>query len=126
MTKELIHTDEAPAAVGSYSQAVKVGDTIYVSGQIAIDPETEELIDGDVEAQTKQVLDNLTAILKETDCTLKDVVKAEVFLDDINNFDSVNDIYAEYFAEEPPARACMEVARLPKDVAVEISVIAVK
>ena len=126
MPKEVIHTDEAPAAVGAYSQAVKAGDTIYISGQIAIDPETEELIDGDAKMQAKQVLENLTAILKEADCSLKDVVKAEVFLDDIDNFDSVNDIYAEYFAESPPARVCMEVSRLPKGVAVEISVTAVK
>ncbi|MBM7624878.1 RidA family protein [Sporohalobacter salinus] len=126
MSKKVIHTDEAPAAVGAYSQAIEAGDTVYVSGQIAIDPKTEELIDGDVETQAKQVLENLTAILKEAGCSLKDVVKAEVFLDDIDNFGAVNDIYAEYFNEEPPARACMEVACLPKGVAVEIAVIAVK
>lgn len=125
MTKKVIHTDKAPAAVGAYSQAVKAGDTIYISGQIAIDPETEGLINGAAEAQTRQILENLTAILKKAGCSLQDVVKAEVFLDDIDDFSYVNDVYAEYFDEEPPARSCIEAARLPKDAAVEISVIAV-
>ncbi|ADO76233.1 RidA family protein [Halanaerobium praevalens] len=126
MAKEIIHTDQAPAAVGAYSQAVRAGNTVYLSGQIAIDPATQEIIEGGAEAQAKRVLKNLEAVLKAADCTFKDVVKAEIFLDDINDFATVNDIYAEYFTEEPPARACVEVGRLPKGVAVEISLIAVK
>ncbi|MGM0603392.1 MAG: RidA family protein [Bacillota bacterium] len=126
MAKEIIKTDKAPAAVGAYSQAVKAGDTVYLSGQIAIDPETQEIIDGGVEEQAKRVLENLKAVLAAADCTFQDVVKAEIFLDDINDFGAVNDIYAEYFKEEPPARACVEVGNLPKGVAVEIALIAVK
>jgi 2-iminobutanoate/2-iminopropanoate deaminase len=126
MAKEIIHTDQAPAAVGAYSQAVKAGNTVYLSGQIAIDPETQEIIEGGAEEQAKRVLKNLKAVLAAADCTFKDVVKSEIFLDDINDFSVVNDIYAEYFKEEPPARACVEVGSLPKGVAVEISLVAVK
>lgn len=126
MKKEIIHTDQAPAAVGAYSQAVKTGDTVYLSGQIAIDPVTQKIIDGGVEKQAERVLENLKAVLKAADCTFKNVVKTEIFLDDINDFAVVNDVYAEYFTEEQPARACVEVGSLPKDVAVEISLIAVK
>ncbi|RCW47764.1 MULTISPECIES: RidA family protein [unclassified Halanaerobium] len=126
MTKEIIKTDKAPEAVGAYSQAVKAGDTVYLSGQIAIDPETQEIIDGGVEEQAKRVLENLKAVLAAADCTFQDVVKAEIFLDDINDFGAVNDIYAEYFKENPPARACMEVSNLPKGVSVEIALTAVK
>ncbi|SRR6056297_944785 len=126
MAKEIIKTDNAPAAVGAYSQAVKAGDTVYLSGQIAIDPATQEIIDGGVEEQAERVLENLKAVLAAAECTFQDVVKAEIFLDDINDFGVVNDIYAEYFKEEPPARACVEVGKLPKGVAVEIALIAVK
>ncbi|KXS45999.1 MULTISPECIES: RidA family protein [unclassified Candidatus Frackibacter] len=126
MTKEIISTDQAPAAIGPYSQAIKVGGTLYVSGQIPIDPATGELIEGDVQAQTRQVLNNIKAVLKAAEYKLVDIVKAEVFISDMDNFGKVNEVYAEYFTEEPPARACVEVARLPKDVAVEIAVIAVK
>jgi 2-iminobutanoate/2-iminopropanoate deaminase len=126
VAKEIIHTDQAPAAVGAYSQAVKTGNTVYLSGQIAIDPETQEIIEGGVEKQAKRVLENLKAVLAAADCTFKDVVKSEIFLDNINDFSAVNDIYAEYFQEEPPARACVEVGSLPKGVAVEISLVAVK
>jgi len=126
MAKEIIHTDQAPAAVGAYSQAVKAGNTVYLSGQIAIDPETQEIIDGGVKKQAERVLENLKAVLKAADCSFKDVVKTEIFLDDINDFAAVNGVYAEYFTEEQPARACVEVGSLPKGVAVEISLIAVK
>lgn len=126
MAKKIINTDQAPAAVGAYSQAVKVGNTVYLSGQIAIDPETQEIIDGGVEEQAKRVLENLKAVLKEAGCTLKNVVKSDIYLDDINDFSAVNDIYSEYFKEEPPARACVEAGSLPKGVAVEISFVAVK
>ncbi|CCU79017.1 Endoribonuclease L-PSP [Halanaerobium saccharolyticum subsp. saccharolyticum DSM 6643] len=126
MAKEIIHTEQAPAAVGAYSQAVKAGNTVYLSGQIAIDPETQEIIDGGVEEQAERVLKNLKAVLAAADCSFKDVVKTEIFLDDINDFAAVNSVYAEYFTEEQPARACVEVGSLPKGVAVEISLIAVK
>ena len=126
MNKEIIHTEQAPAAVGAYSQAVKAGNTVYLSGQIAIDPETQEIIDGGVKKQAERVLENLKAVLKAADCSFKDVVKTEIFLDDINDFAAVNSVYAEYFTEEQPARACVEVGSLPKGVAVEISLIAVK
>ena len=126
MAKEIIHTEQAPAAVGAYSQAVKAGNTVYLSGQIAIDPETQEIIDGGVEKQAERVLKNLKAVLAAADCSFKDVVKTEIFLDDINDFAAVNGVYAEYFTEEQPARACVEVGSLPKGVAVEISLIAVK
>jgi len=126
MNKEIIHTEQAPAAVGAYSQAVKAGNTVYLSGQIAIDPETQEIIDGGVKKQAERVLENLKAVLKAADCSFKDVVKTEIFLDDINDFAAVNGVYAEYFTKEQPARACVEVGSLPKGVAVEISLIAVK
>jgi 2-iminobutanoate/2-iminopropanoate deaminase len=126
MAKEIIHTEQAPAAVGAYSQAVKAGNTVYLSGQIAIDPETQEIIDGGVKKQAERVLKNLKAVLAAADCSFKDVVKTEIFLDDINDFAAVNGVYAEYFTEEQPARACVEVGSLPKGVAVEISLIAVK
>ena len=126
MKKEIIHTDQAPAAVGAYSQAVRAGNTVYLSGQIAIDPETQEIISGGVEKQAERVLKNLKAVLAAADCSFKDVVKTEIFLDDINDFSAVNDVYSEYFSEDQPARACVEVGSLPKGVAVEISLIAVK
>jgi len=126
MAKEIIHTEQAPAAVGAYSQAVKAGNTVYLSGQIAIDPETQEIIDGGVEEQAGRVLKNLKAVLAAADCSFKDVVKTEISLDDINDFAAVNSVYAEYFTEEQPARACVAVGSLPKGVAVEISLIAVK
>ncbi|MFP4022122.1 MAG: RidA family protein [Halanaerobium sp.] len=126
MKKEIIYTDEAPAAVGAYSQAVKAGNTIYFSGQIAIDPETEKIIKGGVELQTTRVMENLKAVLKEAGCDFSNVVKVEIFLADINDFQAVNKIYADYFEEEPPARACMEVGALPKGVDVEISLTAVR
>ncbi|SKA11907.1 RidA family protein [Selenihalanaerobacter shriftii] len=126
MSKSIISTDKAPAAIGPYSQATKAGGNLYVSGQIPINSKTGDLIEGDVPTQARQVLDNVKAVLEAADYELKDVIKAEVFLDDMNNFGKVNEVYAEYFDEEPPARACVEVARLPKDVVVEISVIAFK
>jgi 2-iminobutanoate/2-iminopropanoate deaminase len=125
MKKEVINTVKAPAALGPYSQAIKVGDTIYVSGQIPFIPETMELISEDVKEQTKQSLENVKAILEEAGASFNDVVKATVFIKDMNDFVKINEVYAEYFTENKPARACVEVARLPKDVKVEIEVIAV-
>ena len=125
MKKEIINTEKAPAALGPYSKAIKTGNTIYVSGQIPLIPETMEIISDDVQEQTKQSLENVKAVLEAAGATLNDVVKASVFIKDMNDFAKINEIYATYFTENNPARACVEVARLPKDVKVEIEVIAV-
>ena len=126
MEKRIIHTENAPAALGPYSQAVEVNGTLYVSGQIPFIPETMTCVSEDVQEQTKQSLENVKAILEEAGYSLNDVVKAGVFIKNMNDFPLINEIYAEYFSENKPARACVEVARLPKDVKVEIEVIAVK
>ncbi|MGL4803760.1 MAG: RidA family protein [Cetobacterium sp.] len=124
--KKVINTSKAPAAIGPYSQAVEVNGTLYVSGQIPFVPETMTVISDDVKEQTRQSLENVKAILEEAGYSLKDVVKAGVFIKDMNDFASINEVYAEYLGEVKPARACVEVARLPRDVKVEIEVIAVK
>ena len=124
--KKIINTEKAPAALGPYSQAVEVNGTLYVSGQIPFVPETMTLVSDCVKAQTKQSLENIKAILDEAGYTFKDVVRAGVFIKDMNDFAAVNEVYAEYLGDVKPARACVEVARLPKDVKVEIEVIAVK
>ena len=125
MKNEVINTTKAPAALGPYSQAIKAGNTIYVSGQIPLVPETMEIISDDVQEQTKQSLENVKAVLEAAGASLNDVVKASVFIKDMNDFAKINEIYATYFTDNKPARACVEVARLPKDVKVEIEVIAV-
>ena len=120
-----IETSAAPAAIGPYSQAVKAGDFLFISGQIPLDPESGEIVEGGIEEQAVRVFENLKAILYKADLDFCDVVKAEVFLDDINNFAAVNEIYARYFTEDPqPARQAVEAANLPKLVKVEISCIA--
>ncbi|MEQ3308672.1 RidA family protein [Fusobacterium varium] len=124
--KKIIHTEKAPAALGPYSQAIEVNGTLYVSGQIPFVPETMTLVSDCVKAQTKQSLENIKAILEAAGYTFKDVVRAGVFIKDMNDFTAVNEVYAEYLGDVKPARACVEVARLPKDVKVEIEVIAVK
>jgi 2-iminobutanoate/2-iminopropanoate deaminase len=118
-----VHTEEAPAAIGPYSQGIVIGQLFFSSGQI---PLTKEgiLIDGDVKEQTHQVFQNLKAVLKEAGSSLDQVVKATVFISDMNEFAAINEVYGEYFHEHKPARSCVEVARLPKDVKVEIEVIA--
>ncbi len=123
---KVINTEKAPAALGPYSQAIEVKETLYVSGQIPFIPETMTCVSDDVQEQTKQSLENVKAILEEAGYTLNDVVKAGVFIKDMNDFPLINEIYAQYFSENKPARACVEVVRLPKDVKVEIEVIAVK
>ena len=125
MKKESLNVTGAPAAVGPYSHAVKANGFIYVSGQLGLDPATGVLAEG-VETQTRQCLDNLKTILEGCGSDLRHVVKTGIFLNDINDFGTVNAIYAEYFTEELPARSCVEVARLPKDGLVEIEVIAVE
>ena len=127
MEKQIIQTDKAPAPVGPYNQAIAAsGKMLFCSGQIAIDPSSGTIIDGDVQTQTKQVMANLAAVLEAAGADWSNVVKTGVFLKDMNDFAAVNEIYATYFDEATaPARACVEVARLPKDVLVEIECIAV-
>ena len=122
--KEIIRTERAPAAIGPYSQAVRAGGFLYVSGQIPLDPDTGEVVQGDVAAQADRVLQNIRAIVDDSGATLHDVVKTTIFLADMNDFAVVNEVYGQYFHTEPPARATVEVARLPKDVRVEIEAVA--
>ncbi len=124
MKKTIIKTEKAPAAVGPYSQAVNVNGTVYFSGQIPLSPSTGEVVEGGIEAQTRQVLENLAAVLEEAGCNFETVIKTTVFLTDMGDFPVVNGIYAEYFKADPPARACVEVSKLPKGVNVEIEAIA--
>ncbi|MGL4393332.1 MAG: RidA family protein [Fusobacteriaceae bacterium] len=124
--KKIINTPNAPGAIGPYSQAVEANGTLYVSGQIPFVPATMQIVSDDVKAQTKQSLENVKAILEAAGYTLNDVVKAGVFIKDMNDFAAINEVYAEYLGNVKPARACVEVARLPRDVKVEIEVIAVK
>ena len=124
MPKEIIHTDDAPKAIGPYSQAVKAGGLVYCSGQIPLDPSTMTLLEGSVAGQTRRVLCNLDAVLKAAGSSLDEVVKTTVFLRDMNDFAEMNSAYGEFFNKQAPARATVQVARLPKDVAVEIDCIA--
>lgn len=127
MSNKVISTDLAPAAIGPYNQAVLAGNTLYVSGQIAIDPASGTLIMDSIEAETTQVMTNMTQVLKAADFDLSDVVKCSVFVSDMNDYAAINLVYADYFpAESAPARELVEVANLPKFVNVEISCIAVK
>ena len=125
MKHQVIHTDNAPKAIGLYSQAVKAGNMLFVSGQVPFVPETMEIVEVDVKAQTAQSLKNVQAILAEAGLYFSHVVKSTVFIKDMNEFAQINEVYAEFFGENKPARACVEVARLPKDVKVEIEVIAI-
>mgnify|MGYP000611684937 CR=1 FL=1 len=124
--KEVITTREAPQAVGPYSQGIKVGNLLFCSGQIPLDPGTGELVRGTIEAQTRRVLDNLGAVLRAAGMEYRDVVSVTVFMADIEHFTEINQVYAEFFRERPPARCAVEVSRLPKDVGVEIALIAAK
>lgn len=123
MTKTVINAKKAPAAVGPYVHAVKAGNLVFTSGQIGLIPETGVLAEGIV-AQTEQVIKNLGAVLEEAGLSYEDVIKTTVFLDDINDFAAVNEIYAKYFIGDAPARSCVEVAALPKGALIEIEVIA--
>ena len=123
--REVIATSEAPQAIGPYSQAIRANGFVFVSGQVAIDPATQQVIAGDVAAQTDRVLKNLTAILKTASSALEEVVKSTVFLKNMADFSAMNEVYGRYFPSAPPARSTVEAARLPKDVLVEIDVIAV-
>ncbi|GKS14355.1 reactive intermediate/imine deaminase [Paenibacillus chitinolyticus] len=119
----ILSTNEAPAAIGPYSQAIQVGNLVFTSGQIPLNAEGQ-LVEGGVTEQTHQVFRNLQAVLKEAGATLQNVVKATVFIKDMNQFGAINEVYASYFGEHKPARSTVEVARLPKDVLVEIELIA--
>jgi reactive intermediate/imine deaminase len=123
MTREIIHTADAPEAIGPYSQAVKVGDIVYLSGQIPLVPETMTVLDGDFSAQVRRVFDNLAAVAKAAGGNLQDVVKLNIFLTDLSHFGTVNDIMTEYFEQPYPARAAIGVASLPKDVPVEMDAV---
>lgn len=125
MVREIINTDQAPAAIGAYSQAVKVGDTVYLSGQIALDPGTMQLVEGEMAAQIRRVFDNLAAVARASGGSLADVVKLNVFLTDLGHFALVNQVMAEYFQEPYPARAALGVAALPRGAAVEIDAVLV-
>jgi len=122
--REIVSTDRAPQAIGPYSQAVKANGFLFISGQIPLDPVTGQIAYGGIEAQTHQVLNNLKAILEKEKLSFSNVVKATVYLKDMNDFALMNKVYSQYFEKEPPARVCVEVARLPKDVSVEIDLIA--
>ncbi len=124
MAKERVNTPAAPAAIGPYSQAIKAGDFLFLSGQIPLDPATGALVSGGIVEQTHQVLKNLQAVLTEAGATFEHVVKTTVYVADLNDFGKVNEIYAEYFPDPPPARATIQAARLPRDVRVEIDLIA--
>ncbi len=123
---KVIHTDNAPAAVGPYVQAIEAGNMVFVSGQIPFVPSTMTKVSEDVQEQTKQSLENVKAVLKAAGCTLNDVVRCGIFLKDMNDFAKVNEVYGQYFSSHKPARSCVEVARLPKDVLIEIEAIAYK
>jgi 2-iminobutanoate/2-iminopropanoate deaminase len=124
MNRQPIQSADAPAAIGPYSQAIRVGSTVYLSGQIPLDPKTGQFVEGGVREQTEQVLRNLAAVLEAAGTGLDRVVKTTVFLADMDDFAAMNEVYGRYFAEDPPARATVQAARLPKDARVEIEVIA--
>lgn len=123
--RDVISTNEAPKAIGPYSQAIRAGGFVFVSGQVAIDPATQQLANGDIAAQTDLVLKNLSAILEASGSGIEQVVRCTVFLKNISEFGAMNEVYARYFTDKPPARSTVEVSRLPKDVLVEIDAIAV-
>lgn len=123
---ETIYTKQAPEPIGPYSQAKKVGNTLYCSGQIAINPETQKVLTGDIQVETRMVLENLGAVLRAGGMDFRDVVKCTIYLADLAQFSQVNEIYGQYFMDSQPARETVQVARLPKNVNIEISAIAVK
>jgi len=125
MGKQIIQTDQAPEAIGTYSQAVRVGDTVYLSGQIPLVPATMQLVEGDIEAQIRRVFDNLRAVARAAGGELAEVVKLNIFLTDLSHFPAVNQVMAEYFSEPYPARAAIGVASLPKGAQVEMDAVMV-
>lgn len=124
MSKRIVRTEEAPEAIGPYSQGVVAGGFVYTAGQLALDPKTGQLVPGDVRIQTKRVMENIKAILESAGSSLAGVVKTTIFLRDMNDFGAMNEIYGSYFQENPPVRSTFQVAKLPRDGAVEIEVVA--
>ena len=122
--KKIISTSEAPAAIGPYSQAIRAGSTIYCSGQIPLDPKTGQIISGGIDAQTRRVLDNITALLKAEGLGFGNIVKTTIFLTNLGDFQTVNEVYGSYFKSQPPARSTVQVSALPKGANIEIEVIA--
>ncbi len=122
--KQVIHTDKTPAAIGPYSQAIQIGQLLFTSGQVPIDPETGAIVEGGIQEQARQSLNNIKAILNAAGTNMGAVVKTTVFLQDMNDFAAMNEVYAQFFQEPYPARSAVQVARLPKDVLVEIEAIA--
>lgn len=125
MKHEVIHTNNAPAALGPYSQAIKAGNLLFLSGQVPLDPETMTVVEGGIKEQATRSLTNIKNVLAEAGADFSNVVKTTVFIKDMNEFNDLNEVYDEFFGENKPARSCVEVARLPKDVKVEIELIAV-
>ena len=123
--KKIVSTTEAPAAVGPYSQAVRIGQMVFTAGQIPLDPKSGQIVSEDIAEQTRQVLNNLTAVLKAENLTFGHIVKTTVFMTDLGQFQTMNEIYASYFTDQPPARSTVQVSALPKGARVEIEVIAV-
>ncbi|MXV60485.1 RidA family protein [Natronorubrum sp. JWXQ-INN-674] len=119
-----LSTDDAPASIGPFSQGVRDGDRIYVSGQGPVDPDTGEIIDGDIAAQTERTLENIDAVLRAGDASLEDVVKVTVFVQDMDDYDAINEVYGEYMTDPYPARSAVQVEDLPIDIGVEIEVVA--
>jgi 2-iminobutanoate/2-iminopropanoate deaminase len=126
MAKSVVYSADAPQPIGPYSQAIQAGNMLFISGQIAIQKSTGNILTGNIQTETKQVMENLNHILKSAGMDFSNVVKSSIFLKDMNNFPKVNEVYGQYFQQQPPARETVEVSRLPKDVNVEISCIAVK
>ena len=124
MNKKIITTSEAPAAIGPYSQAIRIGEFLYTSGQISLDPKSMELITGNIEVETERVLKNIEAILNADGLKLNNIIKTTVYLTDLSEFGRMNQVYEKFFVENKPARACVQVAALPKDAKVEIDAIA--
>lgn len=122
--KKVIYTDNAPAPIGPYNQAILAGDTLYVSGQIAIDPKSGDLVMSSIQEETKQVLENLKAVITAAGMQMTNIVKCSIFIADMGQFQEINEVYATYFSEEPPSRETVQVACLPKNVNIEISAIA--
>jgi 2-iminobutanoate/2-iminopropanoate deaminase len=122
--KKVIQTDKAPKAIGPYSQGIQAGNLVFLSGQIALDPKTGEMLAGDVRQQTQQVLENIKGLLESQGLEMRDVIKTTIFLKEMGNFNQVNDVYAAYFSSSPPARSTVEVARLPRNAEIEIEAIA--
>ena len=125
MEKTVVITTEAPAAVGPYSQAIKTGDMVFASGQIPLDPKTGQIVEGDIQVQTRQAMNNLKAVLMAAGTSLNKVVKTTVFITDMGKFAAMNEVYSEFFKAEPPARSCVQVGALPRGAEVEVEAIAI-